>query len=71
MRNTLVAAVRLIPTPAAFSDNNMTVGESADLSLNVCMESSLLFIDMLPSNRVKVKPDSCKGFSRMSRKEEN
>ena len=39
-RNTLEAAVRFSPTPPAFSDSNMTVGESGPLSSNNSITSA-------------------------------
>ena len=64
-RNTLEAAVRFSPTPPAFSDSNMTVGESGPLSSNNSITSARFLWVILPSNRTKLKPSAFSGVSTM------
>lgn len=70
-RNTLEAAVRFNPTPPAFNDSNMTVGESVLLSLKDSITSALFLWDILPSKRTKVNPCASSGVSRMFSMEVN
>ena len=67
IRKTRVAAVKFKPTPPAFNDSNITVGESADLSENDVIASVRRRIVIDPSSRTNLKPDSFKGFSRRLR----
>ena len=55
-RKTLEAAVRFSPTPPAFSDSSITLGESGPRSSNNSITSDLFFCDILPSNRTKLNP---------------
>lgn len=71
IKKILVAAVKLMPTPPAFNDNNMIVGESTAVCENMLITSALRRNVILPSSRTKWKPDCCKGFSRRSKNDEN
>lgn len=53
MRKTCEAAVKLIPTPPAFSDSRNTVGDSWLFSENLFIASKRLLCDIVPSRRVK------------------
>ena len=64
-RNTLEAAVRFSPTPPAFSESNMTVGESGPRSSNNSITSARFLWVILPSNRTKLKPSAFNGVSTM------
>ena len=70
-RNTLEAAVRFNPTPPAFIDSNITVGESGLFSLNHSIASALCFWDILPSRRTKLNPWAFRGVSSMLSMEVN
>ena len=64
-RKTLEAAVRFSPTPPAFSDSNMTVGESGPRSSNNSITSARFLWVILPSSRTKLKPSAFSGVSTM------
>lgn len=70
-RKTLEAAVRFSPTPPAFSDSSITVGESGPRSSNNSITSDLFFCDILPSNRTKLNPSAFSGVSTMFSRDVN
>lgn len=66
IRNTLEAATRLIPTPPAFRDSSMMVGDPRAGLENSSTDRSLCFMDIVPSNLIKWKPRALQTMAKLS-----